>query len=403
MLNFESQQITNMKSGKLSLTTLFFFSAILLLPAACLKYAKGSKQNPSINNTTSSEISSPDPSTKKLPKNWPWRGVCMPSAHADYKDVAYLHLIGVNFIRIQIKSPKRTERERINPTKAFYDELDWVDKVLDECKKYDMTSIVAFNYLVLDPASGIDDKSAEFWSKKTYIDSTYKMVDIIAKRYKDRGDELSAYEVIGEPAVDQGDGDKASVPPGLENFFKSTLAVIRKYDQQRYFLVTPGPWGRPTNYAKFTGFNINDSKIIYGAHMYLPNQFTHQGIKKRPRPVAYPGIIAGKNWDKDALEKSMSYLKNFENKTGALVYIGEFQSVRWAPNGNQWVKDCADIMSKNGWSWTYFAYQPDYDFWNPFMEVKNPNDSPANWNLKNSGHDADIWQYMIKNYFSKNK
>ena len=217
-----------MKTGKLSLTALFFFSAILMLPAACLKYAKNKNQDPkpTSNNTSSTEVTTPDPSKKSLPKNWPWRGVCMPSAHADYKDVAYLHSIGVNFIRIQIKSPKRTEREKINPTKAFYDELDWVDKVLDECKKYNMTSIVAFNYLVLDPASGVDDKSADFWTKKTYIDSTYKMVDIIARRYKDRGDELSAYEVIGEPAVDQGDGDKASVPPGLENFFKSICYYI---------------------------------------------------------------------------------------------------------------------------------------------------------------------------------
>jgi len=137
--------------------------------------------------------------------------------------------------------------------------------------------------------------------------------------------------------------------------------------------------------------------------MYLPNQYTHQGIKKRPRPVEYPGIIGGKKWDKDALEKSMTYLKSFEKKTGALVYIGEFQSVRWAPNGNQWVKDVAEIITRNGWSWTYFAYKPDYNFWNPMMEVKNPKEPKEKWELKDSGKDAEIWQYMIKTYFSKNK
>lgn len=394
-----------MTPGKLSFTTLLVFSAILVLPAACLKYAKGNKQEslPTITNSPPADHTLPNPSKKTLPKNWPWRGVCMQSGHFNNNDIEYLHSVGVNFIRIQIKSPKRSQRERTNPTKAFYDELEWTDQVLNECKKYNMTSIIAFNYPVLDPASGIDDKSGDFWKKGSYIDSTFKLMDIIVKRYKDRGDELSAYEVIGEPAIGPGDGEKPAVPPGLELFFKKTLEVIRKYDQQRFFLVTPGPWGRPTNYAKFTPFKLNDPKIIYGAHMYLPNQFTHQGIKKRPRPVAYPGIIAGENWDKEAIEKSFSYLKNFENKTGALVYIGEFQAVRWAPNGNQWVKDCADIMSKNGWSWTYFAYQPDFDFWNPFMEVKNPSESPANWELKNSGRDAEIWQYMIKNHFSKNK
>jgi methylase of polypeptide subunit release factors len=106
---------------------------------------------------------------------------------------------------------------------------------------------------------------------------------------------------------------------------------------------------------------------------------------------------------KDALEKSMTYLKSFEKKTGALVYIGEFQSVRWAPNGNQWVKDVAEIITRNGWSWTYFAYKPDYNFWNPMMEVKNPKEPKEKWELKDSGKDAEIWQYMIKTYFSKNK
>jgi hypothetical protein len=395
---------------KFTFLILLFLSAILIIPAACFRHqAKVDSNNPTVstqtNNSTSTTTNESLQSKTKtvFPKNWPWRGVSMPSAWSDYKDVAYLHSIGVNFIRVQIKSPKRARRENSDPTAAFYAELEWVDKVLDECKKYDITTIIAFNYLVLDPKSKIDDNSEEFWNNKTYTDSAYSMVDIIAKRYKDRGDELSAYEVIGEPAIDAGENVKAKVPPTIENFYKSTLAIIRKYDQKRYFLLTPGPWGQFTNYYKFNGYNIQDPKLIYGAHYYLPHKYTHQGLKGLKRPVNYPGIVDGKSWDKAAIDKSMRYLKDFEAKTGNLIYIGEFQSVRWAPNTNQWVKDVVSGIESNGWSWTYFAYNPDFEFWNPFMEVSNPKDDQDKWKLKNAGRDAEIWQFMIKNYFSKNK
>ena len=104
------------------------------------------------------------------------------------------------------------------------------------------------------------------------------MVDIIVKRYQNRGIELTAYEVIGEPAVES--LGRMKTPDNIEDFYKRILTTIRKYDTQRYFLLTPGPWGKPNNYNKFNGYDIKDKKLIYGVHMYLPDPFTHQGVKK---------------------------------------------------------------------------------------------------------------------------
>lgn len=340
------------------------------------------------------------PQRTALPKNWPWRGVCIPSAHYVSGDIEYLSSIGVNFIRIQPKSPRRAKRDNLDPVTAFYKELEWIDEVLDECKKYNLTSIIAFNYVVLDPDNPVSDKSAEFWSNRKYIDSTLNMIEIIAKRYKDRGDELSAYEVIGEPAI--ATGKKAIIPDNLEDFYKSSLQRIRKYDERRYFLVAPGPWGTPNNYNGFNGFNLNDNKIIYGAHFYLPNPYTHQGIKNNPRGLVYPGNINGKQWDKDMMRKNLAALRSFEKEHNALVYIGEFQSIRWAQGANKWVNDLADLLDEAGWSWTYFAYKPDFDFWNPYFEVENPQAKPGQWKLKETGPKAEIWQDMIRR-FQKSK
>lgn len=339
---------------------------------------------------------------KPKPKGWPWKGVSMQSGKSDYNDIKFLNNSGINFIRIQLKPNKRTNNGKATPTEAFYNELAWTDKILDECKKYNMSAMIAYNYFVLDPQNPVDDKSAEFWQGNKYLDSAYAQIDIICKRYKNRGNELIAYEFMSEPAIG-GDGfNRASSPARLEEFFNNALKTIRKYDSVRYFLLTPGPFGTPMNYVGFKGFNIKDDKLIYGAHQYLPQQYTHQGIKNRPRGINYPGVVAGKNWDKNALDKSFNSLKLFESKTGYPVFIGEFQSVRWAPNCNQWVKDVIDIMDQNKWGWAYFAYQPDNDFWNPFMEVKNPNDENKDWILNNKGSEAAMWKYLITTEFKKN-
>jgi hypothetical protein len=349
------------------------------------------------NNISSTEFIKA--SSKKYPVGWPWKGVSVQSGKSDYKDIQILKEAGVNFVRIQLKPCKRTDNGKISPTDAFYNELIWTDKILDECKKQNITAMIAYNLFVLDPNNSVDDKSAEFWQGNKYLDSAYAQIEIICKRYKNRGNELSAYEFMSEPAIGGDELSSASNPPRLEEFFINALKIIRKYDNVRYFLLTPGPYGKPLNYNGFKGFNIKDDKLIYGAHQYLPQQYTHQGIKKRPRGINYPGMIAGKNWDKNALIKSFNSLKSFELKTGYPIFIGEFQSVRWAPNCNQWVKDVIEIMNQNKWGWAYFAYQPDFDFWNPYMEVKNPNDNYNDWILENKGRESQIWKYLTSKGF----
>jgi len=348
---------------------------------------------------TNEIIMAPNP-TKNLPKNWPWRGVCLESRKTKPSDIAYLASVNVNFVRIFIKGNKRSMREKIDPYTAFLAEINWADSILTELKKYNMTSMIAFNNLVIDPNNEVNDKSKEFWDNRSYQDSAISRFDVIVNRFKQKGDELSAYEVIGEPAVD---GIlKSSAPDNIEGFFKRALSTIRKYDQKRYFLLTPGPWGRPTNYTNFGGYNINDNKIIYGAHMYLPQPFTHQGVKKNPREGGkYPGKINDAYWDKSLIKNSFKALKDFQNKTNALIYIGEFQSVRWSEGGDLWVKDVVDVLEENGWSWTQYGYQSDTDFWDPYFDVKNPTDPPETWKIAYKGLDTQQWKLML-NYYKRN-
>jgi len=400
------------------------FAILLLLPLVCTQQ-NASSQDQKNNKSETKEIASGANSTStgttptstinevadgnspkknidntNLPKNWPWRGICFQSENSDASDIKYLASIGVNFVRIQIKPAIRAKRKKLDPKQCFFDELNWADSVLDECKKNGITSLIAFNHLVLDPKVGVDEKSPEFWVDRKYIDSTLSMVSIIANRFKNRGDELSAYEVMGEPVIQKKGG--SVIPPNLQGFFTSVLKEIRKVDQERWFLLTPGPWGRPTNYAGFDGFTISDSKLIYGAHMYLPDQFTHQGLKKREKNFVYPGKIRNEFWDKSAIEKKFSDLKKFEKRHNCLVYIGEFQATRWSKGADEWVKDVVSTLDKNQWSWSLFAFEAGTTSWDPYFDVKNKSAKSTEWEIEYVGKNTPLWKYMISEY-EKNK
>lgn len=376
--------------------------SLILLSGTCNESSSNSNNKQQKNTASEKELANAVNVTPSgdLPKNWPWRGICVESKSCRPTDIDYLASVNVNFIRVQLKPVKRTLRDGGDPIGNFYKEIAWADSMLDQIKKHNMTAILAFNYLVLDPKLDVDDKSAEFWSKKSFIDSSYKMVSIIAKHFKVRGDELSAYEVVGEPAI-QGKL-KAEIPPQIETFYQEVLKAIRVHDRQRWFLLTPGPWGRPTNYKDFKPYAIKDPYLIYGAHMYIPDPFTHQGIKNRPKGLKYPGNIKGDLYDKNMLEKKLEFLTQFEKKHGYPVYIGEFQASRWSEGGNIWVKDVLEILDAKGWSWSYFAYKAGQEFWDPYYDVINKKGPSAKWEFEYVGPEAEVWKYMISQY-AKNK
>jgi hypothetical protein len=340
------------------------------------------------------------PAEKELPPNWPWRGVSVESKKTRPSDVAYLASVNANFMRIMLKPDKKGKREKWDPVRSFNAELAWADSLMDEAKKHNITCLIAFNNLILDYTSEVNDKSAEFWDSNMYQDSVSAMIETIVKRNKNRGSELAAYEFIGEPALEKMGGDVH--PPQAENFYQRNLSILRAYDQKRYFLLTPGPWGKPANYKTFGGYNIKDDKLIYGSHMYMPDLFTHQGVKKRPRPFTYPGKVKDTYWDKAMLAKQFKLVKDFETKTNALIYVGEFQSVRWAPGANYWIKDVLELLEANNWAWSMYAFQCDTEFWDPYYDVVNPKDPPAKWRIEYKGQNTDEWK-LFTDYFKLNK
>jgi hypothetical protein len=130
--------------------------------------------------------------------------------------------------------------------------------------------------------------------------------------------------------------------------------------------------------------------------MYMPGEFTHQGVHRKGPPVAYPGQIAGRLWDKAQVQRALQPVVDFQKRYNVHIFVGEFSAIRWAPDGSacRYLTDLIDVFEANGWDWTYHAFRE----WNGWS-VEHGSD-PANTAAVSTPTDR---QRLLQKWFAKNK
>ncbi len=331
------------------------------------------------------------------PPNWPWRGITITTNTVTDEDIRYLAELHVNSLtifmntRTLIKSGKHTSQQ------AFQKSIQRTDTILDAAKKYGMTCVITMSHFPLSATSPDVQNTRDFWINRTNYQEMVETADNMARYFKNRGSELGAYELMSEPLLFENKTPKR--PDSWILLMNDIIRSIRKHDPKRHIIVTPGPGGLPLGYKDF--LPLKDPYIMYGAHMYIPHTYTHQGIQGRPSGVDYPGRILLKYWDKKALEQSMGPLIDFQNNHKVLVWIGEFSAVRWAPGAEAYLRDVIDIFDSHNWGWSYFCYG-DYHGWNPDYNTQYSSDAPADWNKQYIGKNTSRWK-LLKDIYSKNE
>ncbi len=119
----------------------------------------------------------------------------------------------------------------------------------------------------------------------------------------------------------------------------------------------PTPWGAPDALENLEPLPVPG--VVYSVHMYVPYEFTGQGVNAAAAGVAYPGAIAGKLWDKAELRRVLQPVRDWQRDFGVQIYIGEFSAIRWAPNDSacRYLKDCIELFEEFGWDWSYHAFR----------------------------------------------
>jgi endoglucanase len=233
-------------------------------------------------------------------------------------------------------------------------ELKRLDAALPLCEKYGIFVVVDLH----SPPGGKATQSGYVGSDDRLFTSKMcqeKFIDVwrmMAARYKN-SKAVWGYDIVNEPVEDLVEEDCDD----WQALAEKTAKAIRVIDPQRAIIIEPIPWGGPDGLKDFIPIDV--SNVVYSVHMYVPGEFTHQGVHNQGKEFLYPGMINGKQWDKVKLEKALQPVIDFQRKFNVHIYIGEFSAIRWAPDNSayRYLKDLIDIFEANSWDWSYHAFR----------------------------------------------
>ncbi|MDR3708122.1 MAG: cellulase family glycosylhydrolase [Capsulimonadaceae bacterium] len=218
-----------------------------------------------------------------------------------------------------------------------------------------------------------------------YQDTLATAWDKISKHY--RGNRtIWGYDLCNEP-LERTTPDNV---PGWQDLALRLARIVRKNDPD-HAIIMESMNSDPGEFKYLSPIPV--SKVVYSVHMYVPLQYTHQGVFSPSKPITYPGIIAGRMWDKSALEDTLRPVVDFQKQCQASIFVGEFSAIRWAPNSLQYLRDVIDIYEANHWDWAYHAFR-EWQGWS----AEYPADQAATAPSASETERAR----MLKSYFALN-
>jgi len=239
-------------------------------------------------------------------------------------------------------------------------ELAKLDAALPVCREVGLMVVVDLH---TGPGHWAEPGRSLFTSKRMQ-DRFVEIWEHMARKYKDTTC-IWGYDLLNEP-LEEGMAEDTLDWQGLA---ERCAKAIRKIDPARAIIVEPAPWGGPDGLANLVPIDVPN--VVYSVHMYKPHRFTHQGVHDRNQPpVRYPGVIDGKEWNRDRLEEGLRAAIAFQKTYNVHMYLGEFSAIRWAPDSSayRYLRDCIDIFESHGWDWTYHAFRE----WNGWSVEHGP-------------------------------
>jgi aryl-phospho-beta-D-glucosidase BglC (GH1 family) len=210
----------------------------------------------------------------------------------------------------------------------------------------------------------------------------------IATRYRNET-AIWGYDLVNEPL-------EGVIPNGLMDWpalATQTAQDIRAVDSTHWIIIEASPGGSPVALAAMEPINIPG--VVYSLHMYEPSLFTHQGIYSVSEAISYPGIIGGKEWNKETLRQYLNPVKEWQQDYKARIYVGEFSAIRWAPgeSAHNYLRDCIEIFEEWNWDWTYHAFR-EWHGWSVEHSNKKGDEHPS--------ITPNSRELLLKSYFKRN-
>ena len=203
---------------------------------------------------------------------------------------------------------------------------------------------------------------------QTFQDAFLTVWEKMANRYKNET-QIMGYDLVNEP-------DDRDLAPGLKSWRDLAIAAverIRPIDNLHPIVIEASPVSGPATLPNFEPLPYDN--MIYSFHMYEPYQFVFQNVYNNVTPIYYPGVIAGKMWNKDQLRVDLQPTLDWQKLHNTYIHVGEFSVIRWAPGNStcNYLNDVIELFEEYGWNWDYHAFR-EWQGWN--VEIIGDKDHP---------------------------
>ncbi|WP_288561500.1 cellulase family glycosylhydrolase [uncultured Victivallis sp.] len=290
--------------------------------------------------------------TDRVLKEKRLRGVMSPGGNMTEDDFRTLREWGANLVRFQMQRLYQDCTDLDAYGRWLKGRLDHFEKLTEIAPRYGIRLILDLH----SAPGGRRSDSAELLMlhSEEYAQYFVRVWEEIARRFKGNP-AVFAYDLVNEPY------QTGAARFDYLELQKRAAEAIRRIDPEVPIIVEANQLAAPVAFRYFRLLELPN--IVYQAHMYVPESFTHQNTPGS----RYPGVISGIEWNKEQLRHTLEPVRRFQQRHGARIYIGEFSAKTWAPGAERYIADCISLFEEYGWDWSYHAFR-EARSWNVELE-----------------------------------
>jgi endoglucanase len=292
--------------------------------------------------------------------------------NADVKRLADWEL---DHLRIPIDEEQMWREDGAKDEEAF----DLLNQVLDWCAGVGLKAIVDLHILRshyfndrVEPALFSDEKQmqrfADLWRDLSEVLHT-------------RPDDLVAYEILNESVARQ--------PETWNKVYRYAYDAVREREPERTIVLGSNDFCKVFT---FPDLEVpDDPNMILTFHYYHPMLVTHYRAywaeyRAYTGPIQYPGFpvpdayrdelnravpeltdLENQAYDRELIKRQMRIAHDVAQKTGHLLYCGEFGAIDLAPLDIRlrWYQDMISVFDELGIAWATWDYKGDFGLLKP--------------------------------------